>query len=92
MRRFSFPSRARPERHSRLTFKEKAELAGLPSTIDSLERERDAIYASLADPAFLRNGAAVVAARERIGVLDADIAAKSARWEELETIAAIAAE
>ncbi len=83
---------ARAAKPRRLTFKEKTELAGLPDAIDSLERERDAIYASLTDPVFLRDGAAVAAARERIDALNADLAAKSARWEELETIAAVTAE
>ncbi len=72
----------------RLTFKEKAELETLPDAIDALEQERESLYGKLADPNFLRDGAAVIAVRARLEVLDAEIAAKSARWEELETIAA----
>ncbi|HEY0995252.1 MAG TPA: ATP-binding cassette domain-containing protein [Gemmatimonadaceae bacterium] len=79
------PKGAKPRK---LTFKEGQELAVLPDRIDALEREREALYASLADPAFLRDGAAVVAARARLGELDLEIATLTARWEELETIAA----
>ena len=72
----------------RLTFKETAELAGLPDRIDALERERAALYLSLADPAVLRDGAAVVAARSRLVTVEAEITELTERWETLETIAA----
>jgi ATP-binding cassette subfamily F protein uup len=74
----------------RLTFKETTELAGLPDRIDALERERDALYLSLADPAVLRDGSAVVAARSRLVTLETEIVELTARWETLETIAALA--
>jgi ATP-binding cassette subfamily F protein uup len=72
----------------RLTFKETAELSALPDRIDVLERERDALYLSLADPAVLRDGSAVVAARSRLVALEAEIIELTERWETLETIAA----
>ena len=72
----------------KLSFKETSELASLPDSIDALERERDALYASLADTALLRDGAAVTAIKVRLAVIDSEIAARLARWEELETIAA----
>jgi ATP-binding cassette subfamily F protein uup len=71
----------------RLTFKETNELAGLPDRIDSLERERTALYVSLADPAVLRDGSAVVEARTRLGAVEAEITELTERWEMLETIA-----
>jgi ATP-binding cassette subfamily F protein uup len=74
----------------RLTFKETTELAGLPDRIDALERERDALYLSLADPAVLRDGSAVVAARSRLVTLETEIIELTERWETLETIAALA--
>ena len=46
------------------------------------------MYASLSDPAVLRDGSAVLDARERLDRLSAEIEALVARWEELETIAA----
>ncbi|MEO8880996.1 MAG: ABC transporter C-terminal domain-containing protein, partial [Gemmatimonadaceae bacterium] len=72
----------------RMTFKETAELASLPEAIDALERERETVYASLADPALLRDGAAIAIANARLAALEAEIATRSGRWEELETIAA----
>jgi ABC transport system ATP-binding/permease protein len=72
----------------RLTMKERGELDALPDRIDAAEREREATYLSLADPSLLRDGAAVIDARERLARLSAEIEALTARWEELETIAA----
>ena len=84
------PPRAAAPRSQRrkLTFKETHELAALPERIDALERERETLYASLADPSFLRDGGAVATATARLTALDAEIAAALERWEALETIAA----
>jgi ATP-binding cassette subfamily F protein uup len=71
----------------RLSFKESGELAALPDRIDALERERETVYLSLADPALLRDAAAVAKARARITALEGEVRAMTARWEELETIA-----
>jgi len=79
------PRVAKPRR---LSFKERGELASLPDLIDAKEREREEVYLSLADPALLRDGAAVSEARSRLVALEAEIGALTARWEELETIAA----
>jgi ATP-binding cassette subfamily F protein uup len=76
------------EKKRRLTFNEKSELAGLPDRIDALERERESVYVSLGDPAMLRDGEAVVAAKARLGALDVAIAELTQRWEVLESIAA----
>ncbi len=76
------------EKKRKLSFKETHELAALPDRIDACEREREALYASLADPALLRDGAAVADAKARLAALDAEVEALTARWEELETIAA----
>ena len=77
----------RTEKKRKLTFKETNELASLPESIDALERERDAVYASLADPAVLRDGAAAASAKARLAELESEIARRLARWEELESIA-----
>ena len=71
----------------RISFKESGELAGLPERIDSLEREREALYIALTDSATLRNGAAAVAARTRLDELEVAIAELTNRWETLETLA-----
>jgi len=77
----------RTEKKRKLTFRETNELASLPESIDALERERDAVYASLADPAVLRDGAAAASAKARLAELESEMARRLARWEELETIA-----
>ena len=87
-RKVAAPPPPRAERKRRLTFKETAELAGLPDRIDALERERDALYASLGDVAFLRDGAGVARAKARLAEIDVEIEQLTARWEELETVAA----
>jgi ATP-binding cassette subfamily F protein uup len=78
---------SRPARKRRLTYNEKSELASLPDEIDRREKEREAIYVSLADSAFLRDGTAVVEAKARLDAIEAEIGAMMQRWEELETIA-----
>jgi ATP-binding cassette subfamily F protein uup len=78
----------RADRRRRLTFRETSELAALPDRIDALERERERLYASLADPTTLRDGAAAAAATARLAALEAETAALLERWEALETIAA----
>jgi ATP-binding cassette subfamily F protein uup len=89
-KRVATPARtAQPKPKKRkLTFKETAELGGLPDRIDALEREREQIYASLSDPSFLRDGAAVTGAKSRLAAIEIELGELVARWEELETIAA----
>ncbi len=71
----------------KLSHKEKQELESLPDAIDAAEQARAAFYAQLADPAVLRDGAAVAAARAQLDSLAARIATLLARWEELEALA-----
>ncbi len=75
-------------RKRKLSFKETTELAALPDQIDASERERESLYASLADPALARDGAALVQVKARLAALDTSIAAMTARWEALETLSA----
>ncbi|HEX8941508.1 MAG TPA: ATP-binding cassette domain-containing protein [Gemmatimonadaceae bacterium] len=82
------PAATKPTKKRRLSFKETSELAGLPDRIDALEREREAIYASLGDSAVLRDGSAVVAAKARLASLEVEIEDLIQRWETLELIAA----
>ncbi len=70
-----------------LSFKETRELEGLPDRIEAMERERDEVFGSLADPAVLRDGIAVGAAKARLAGINAGLAAATARWEALEKIA-----
>ena len=78
----------REERKRRLSYKEAQELAALPDRIDALEREREGLYAALADPALARDGAAMAEATRRLAALEDTLAAAVARWEALETLSA----
>jgi ATP-binding cassette subfamily F protein uup len=71
----------------RLSFKESKELEALPQEIDAREQERERLYASLIDPAFLRDGAAVAEAKSRLAAVTDEIATLTERWETLETMA-----
>jgi ABC transport system ATP-binding/permease protein len=82
------PAAPREAKKRKLSFKERGELDSLPDRVDAKEREREQVYLSLSDPALLRDGAAVADARARLAALEAEIGALTARWEELETIAA----
>ena len=70
-------------RARKLTFKENTELAALPSRIETVERERDEIYRSLADQAFARDGDAVAKAKARLDAIATEIEVLTARWVEL---------
>ncbi len=69
-----------------LSHKEAKELAALPEKIDAGERERAALYASLADPVFLRGGAKVAEAKARLAVLEKGLEELTLRWEALEAL------
>ncbi|MEO5902436.1 MAG: ATP-binding cassette domain-containing protein, partial [Gemmatimonadaceae bacterium] len=60
------PKNADGPKKKRLSFKELTELAALPDRIDAIEMEREKVYTSLADPAFLRNGVATADAKARL--------------------------
>ena len=81
------PDVPRGEKRRKLSWKESQELSTLPDLIDAREVERAALYERLADPAFLRDGAAVTRASADLARLDAEVAAMAERWELLETIA-----
>ena len=74
-------------RKRRLSFKEARELEALPGEIDAREQERERLYATLADPAVLRDGAAVAEAKTRLAAVAGEIVALTERWEALETLA-----
>ena len=80
---------ATPARPRKLTFKETAELAALPDRIDALEQERTALYARMADPATARDPATMLDASARLAHVEQSLEGLTARWEELETIAAL---
>ena len=86
------PPRPKPERATvrprRVTFKEKRELAELPGRIESLEAERQDLFALMASPSFYTTrGDEVAATRQRLAAVEAEIHEAYARWVELETLA-----
>ncbi len=85
------PAPRKKDKPRKLSFREQKELDELPDRIDALEQEKASLFARLADPAFLRDGAAVGAAKARLAVIDHEASAAMLRWEELEAIAASSA-
>jgi ATP-binding cassette subfamily F protein uup len=81
------PVPASSPKKRKLSFKEAKELEGLPPAIDDREQERERLYASLADTAFLRNGPAVARAKARLAEVLTEIDELTRRWEHLETLA-----
>jgi ATP-binding cassette subfamily F protein uup len=83
-------ARAAP-RSGRLTWQAQQELSALPERLQTLEAEKSAIEARLADGAIYRGEAAVLRlALERLSTLTADIERAYERWAELEAQAAAA--
>jgi len=77
--------RPRPARPPKLSFKEKQELAELPGTIETLEREQAELHQRLADPETYRQaGDEIPRTTARLEELDALLAVAYRRWEELE--------
>ncbi len=72
----------------RLSHKEAMELAALPDRIDSAEQDRQRLLLALTDPALVRDGVAMAAAKARLVELDEAIHALTGRWEALELLAA----
>jgi ATP-binding cassette subfamily F protein uup len=83
------PERVKPAAPRKLTFKEKAELAGMEATIEAAEQRVGSLEAALQDPSVFRERAQDVPAL--VAELDAARAAVDqlyARWEELSKIPA----
>jgi ATP-binding cassette subfamily F protein uup len=75
------------QKKRRLSLKESNELAALPESVDAKEQARDLLYATLADPDLLRDGAALLRARAELAALETEIRTLTARWEALEQMA-----
>ncbi|GAU07585.1 ATP-binding cassette domain-containing protein [Desulfoplanes formicivorans] len=75
-------------RPPRLTFNEKRELAALPSKIETLEEEKQAILARLEDPASMdpADPSSYVRLGERLASLDASLESLYERWVALSSI------
>ena len=76
---------ARPRK---LSFKEQRELEQLPKQIDALEVEQRALHEAMAEPTFYQqDGATIAKARQRLEVLEQELAVTFDRWQTLEASA-----
>jgi ABC transport system ATP-binding/permease protein len=71
----------------RLTFKERRELESLPATIQQCEVEIDVLHRKMAAPDFYQQpGEHIAQEAARLKLLEEQLAAAYARWEELEQL------
>ena len=71
----------------RLSEKDRRELETLPGRIEALESEQTMLHAGMADPAFYRQGADVIAAtKNRAAKIVGELEKAYARWEQLESV------
>ena len=76
----------KPRGRAKLSFKERAELNGLPEKIAALEKEQSEINERLVDPALYRSQPEQVKTLQaRVIAIDSELLAVLARWEELES-------
>ena len=79
------PVRQKSSSSAKLSYKETRELASLPETIATLEREQAEIGRALADPVLYREqGEKVSALQARYGAIESELMRSLSRWEELE--------
>ncbi len=82
-----YPPAAAVAKRRKLSYKEQGELAALPDRIGAHERERDALYARVADPAVSRDASTLQDLSKQLANLDVVLTSLLVRWEELETVA-----
>jgi len=83
-RKTTAPTKAKSKR----SFKEEKEYAGLPKRIAALEAEQQQLQATMARPAFYKDGAdAIKKTMERVAVVEAELLAAMERWDVLDSIA-----
>ena len=76
----------RQAERKRLSFKEQRELDSLPAAIEALEAEQRALSERIAGPGFYKEPAdAIEASLARTEVLQRELLAAYARWDELES-------
>jgi ATP-binding cassette subfamily F protein uup len=69
---------------TKLSFKEKQELAALPATIEMLEQERDLLHSRMGDQEWYSKPGFVSKAKGRLAAIEKEHDAAYGRWEELE--------
>jgi ATP-binding cassette subfamily F protein uup len=68
----------------KLSFKEKLELESLPSTIESLEKERDLLHSKMGDHEWFSKPGFVSEAKARLAAIEEEHDTAYKRWEALE--------
>ena len=69
---------------SKLSFKEKTELEGLPKILELLEEEQGMLQQKLADNLYKTDPEKAIQYQTRLTQIDEELLVKLARWEELE--------
>ena len=83
------PAQTSSAKRGRLGYLEGRELSALPGQIEALEQEQAQLSARMSDPAYHARGAEPIRAdMRRLEGIEAELAAKYARWEALEARAA----
>jgi ABC transport system ATP-binding/permease protein len=84
------PSKSSKPAQARLSYKERRDLEALPARIESLEKEQNALQASMAAGDYHRRGRAQIQQdRARLEQIEIELARSFARWSELEARDAI---
>ena len=80
------PRSADAERPRKLSYRDQRELDALPARIEALEGERDALLASMSEPAFYqREGSAIRAVQTQLEQLEQALETAYALWASLES-------
>ncbi len=81
-------SKTKTTAKAKRSFKEEKEYAALPKRIAALEAEQQQLQATMARPAFYKDGAdAIKKTMERVAVVEAELLAAMERWDVLDSIA-----
>ncbi len=81
------PREKKPREKTKLSFKEKNELAELPGVIEKMEDRKSEIIKLMSDPGFYQNsGDEVSSLKSELDRIDADMERLFERWHELEEI------
>jgi ATP-binding cassette subfamily F protein uup len=80
------PSKKAPAIRTKLSYRERLELEGLPARIDALERERAQLDATIAGPDFYKEPASAInAALARAEAVRVELDALYRRWDDLDS-------
>jgi len=85
-RKTDTPAATTPPARKKLSYREQLEYGELPSRIEALEREHEAITARIAEPEFYKEGAdGIAAVLTRASAIEDELLTAYARWDELDS-------